>query len=156
MRGSLLALTLILAVAACRHDSAGGTEPDAATTIEPSADASPAPMPGRTVSFASEVQPILTTSCTYSLCHDRESPAATLNLEAGAAYGSLVGVNAMDSCTSWKRVAPGQPDASYIVMKLAGSGACFANLRMPKNEPALSAAQQQLIRDWIANGAPNN
>src|SRR5258705_3234364 len=86
MRGSLLALTLIAAVSACGSDSTSVSDPDA-STIAPTGDGSapPPPPPGRTVSFAAEVQPIFTTSCTYSLCHDRESPAANLVLEAGAA-----------------------------------------------------------------------
>ena len=50
----------------------------------------------------------------------------------------------------------GQPDQSYLVWKLQGSGGCYSGSRMPKGASALSASNLQLIRDWIANGAPNN
>jgi hypothetical protein len=72
-------------------------------------------------------------------------------------FNELVGVAAGEMpCTTYKLVAPGLPDQSYLVLKLQGSSACFSGSRMPKGMPALTAAQIQLVRDWIANGAPNN
>jgi hypothetical protein len=58
-------------------------------------------------------------------------------------------------CTELDLVKPGAPDQSYLVFKLQGSGSCFQGSRMPKSAP-LSTAEIQLVRDWIANGAPNN
>lgn len=113
--------------------------------------------PPQMVSFASQLQPILTANCTSAQCHDANQPQQGLNLTAGAAYGALVNVNSTQAtCSSYKLVLPGQPDQSYLIFKLAGSGACFTGSQMPKGAPALSAAQLQLFRDWIANGAPNN
>ena len=109
--------------------------------------------PQTTVSFSQQIQPILTSRCTS--CHGSSSPDAGLRLSAGASYGALVGV-ASGQCASFKRVTPGQPDASYLVFKLDGAGPCYTGSRMPRGAAALSAAQRALIRDWIAAGAPNN
>jgi hypothetical protein len=48
-----------------------------------------------------------------------------------------------------------QPDGSYLVWKLAGSGSCFAGSRMPIGVP-LPAADITTIRSWILAGALNN
>lgn len=113
--------------------------------------------PPQVVSFASQIQPIFNASCQGTQCHDATQPASGLSLTAGTSYSALVGVASTESpCTAYKLVAPGQPDQSYLVFKLQGSGACSSGSKMPKAMPALPAAQLQLIRDWIANGAPNN
>jgi hypothetical protein len=135
------------------HD--GGT-PALSVTDRSDADFAISPPP-QAVSFASQIQPILTATCLGAQCHDASQPASGLNLTAGAAYASLVGIASTEApCTAYQLVAPGQPDQSYLVWKLQGSGACSSGSRMPKAMPALPAAQVQLIRDWIANGAPNN
>jgi hypothetical protein len=113
--------------------------------------------PPQSVSFASQLQPIFNASCTNELCHGATDPQAGLNLTAAAAYGGLVGVASSEPmCAQYARVQPGQPDASVLVFKLAGTGACFTGSRMPKVGSVLSPTQIQLFRDWIANGAPNN
>jgi len=107
------------------------------------------------VSFATQVQPILTASCAVSGCHNSATVAnKELNLSAGASYASLVGV-ASAECAATKRVAPGSPSTSYLMWKLQGTGPCFSGSKMPKTG-SLSAANLALISDWIANGAPNN
>jgi hypothetical protein len=110
--------------------------------------------PPQQVSFSSQIQPIFTASCLGNACHDSVMPADGLPLTAGSSYAALVGVNSTQ-CTSVKLVAPGAPDQSYLVWKLQGSGPCFFGSRMPKSA-SLPASQIQLVRDWIANGAPNN
>jgi hypothetical protein len=53
------------------------------------------------------------------------------------------------------RVAPGNPDASYLVRKLEGAPG-ITGQRMPFGGPFLDAAAIQQVRAWIAAGAPNN
>lgn len=106
------------------------------------------------VSFASQIQPIFTASCTGAACHGNTMPQQGLKLTTGNSYAQLVGVTSSE-CPSTKRVLAGSPDQSYLVWKLQGSGACFTGSQMPKGAP-LGATQLQLVRDWIANGAPNN
>jgi hypothetical protein len=47
-------------------------------------------------------------------------------------------------------VAPGKPCSSALVKKLQGT---FGDARMPKGGPYWTAAQIQLVIDWIAEGA---
>lgn len=104
----------------------------------------------------SEIQSLLNRSCVAGQCHDAIMSQAGLDLTASASYGELVN-NPSGSCTSYQLVEPTRPDRSYLVAKLVGSngGACFVGSRMPKApEPALTAAEVQLVRDWIFNGAP--
>jgi hypothetical protein len=66
------------------------------------------------VSFSGQVQPIFTTSCTSTQCHDANVPQAMLDLTTGASYAELVGMPSKQ-CTSVKLVAANDPDQSYLV-----------------------------------------
>lgn len=109
---------------------------------------------GATVSFAAQIQPILTRECTSAGCHVGAQPKSSLLLTAGASYGALVNA-ASSTCTAKVRVVPGQVDKSYLVNKLTGIGMC-AGTQMPKTGGALPANEIDLVRAWICNGAPNN
>ncbi len=113
--------------------------------------------PPRDVSFAGELQSILTASCTSANCHDSTQPQLGLQLTTGVARGDLFDVSSQQ-CGSLKLVVPNAPNESYLIDKLVGNnpGGCFVGLRMPKLASALSAAEIQAFRDWIANGAPDN
>ena len=83
--------------------------------------------------------------------------AGGLNLAAGAAYGNLVGVAAANSAAAAAgalRVAPGDPDHSFLLRKLLGQIAPAEGSRMPLVGTPPSAANLDLIRRWIAAGAP--
>ena len=111
--------------------------------------------PPQNVSFATQIQPLLTANCTGNACHDAMVPAEGLNLTAAASYGELVN-KPSGQCSAYKLVEPTAPERSYVVMKLSAGGPCFIGTRMPKAAMALSSTQIQLVRDWIYNGAPNN
>ncbi len=88
-----------------------------------------------------------------SACHTGQGNAlpGALNLtNATASMLSLVGVASLEQ-PGLQRVAPADPDRSYIVMKLEGTAATGA--RMPFGGPPLDAATVTAIRQWIANGA---
>jgi len=54
------------------------------------------------------------------------------------------------------RVIPGDADSSYLIQKLEGT-AGIAGRQMPFNGPPyLTSGQLQIIRRWIAIGAPRN
>jgi hypothetical protein len=53
-----------------------------------------------------------------------------------------------------QRVKSGDPDASYLVHKIEGHAAQGG--RMPASGPPLSRRDIELIRQWIALGAPSN
>lgn len=105
-------------------------------------------------SFAANVQPIFSASCAKVGCHTGTVPQAGMNLTAGSAYAAIVNIVA-NSAPSFKRVNPGDPNNSYIVMKLEGDPRIQGN-RMPDDGLFLTPAQVQVIRTWILQGALNN
>ena len=52
-------------------------------------------------------------------------------------------------------MAPGDPDASYLIHKLEGRAGITGD-RMPQGGPFLSSADIAVIRSWIQAGAQNN
>ena len=96
---------------------------------------------------------IFNLNCTFSGCHVGGSPVlpGVMNLRAGQAYANIVNVPSLERA-NLLRVAPGDPENSYLVMKIEGR----AGPRMPLNLPALSAEEIAVIRQWIADGAPDN
>lgn len=92
---------------------------------------------------------VFTPICTA--CHAGASAPVGLRLDAANSYNMLVGIPSVE-VPSLQRVAPGDPDNSYLVQKLEGIAAVGA--RMPLGGPPLSAATIQVIRQWIAQGAP--
>jgi len=146
----------------CTDDGAPATPPMPETGSDSSDAAFAVTAPPQLVSFSTQIMPIFTggpSACTGTMCHDNSMPQEGLNLTTAAnAYGGLVNVSSSSAmCGSYMRVLPNQPDQSYLVFKLQGSGACFAGSRMPKApQTPLTSTQVQLVRDWIANGAPNN
>jgi hypothetical protein len=90
-------------------------------------------------------------------CHNARGRAFTagLDLTAGVSYASLVGVASTER-PSVLRVAPGDPNSSYMVHKLEG-GPNIVGERMPRGTgPYLTEGQMVVIRRWIETGAPNN
>ncbi|MDX2056069.1 MAG: hypothetical protein SFV15_26950 [Polyangiaceae bacterium] len=108
---------------------------------------------GSSVSFAQQVQPILTTSCGGGACHlpMRGRAAADLNLSPAMAYHSLVNV-ASSQCSSLKLVLPGDPGNSYLLNKLLGVRMCQGTA-MPKGATSLPKDQLDLIGAWVCSGA---
>ena len=67
------------------------------------------------------------------------------------AWSNIVGV-ASAEMPNLNRVTPGDPDNSYLIMKLEGNPAILGN-RMPDGGPYLSQAEIDVIRRWIRDGA---
>jgi len=89
-------------------------------------------------------------------CHNAVgAPFNGLNLTSAVSYGNLVGV-ASRGRPALLRVAPGAPEASYLVHKLDGRPG-IAGERMPRGTgPFLTAGQITIIRRWIELGARND
>lgn len=92
---------------------------------------------------------IFTPVCT--VCHSGAQAPLGLRLEDGVSYAMLVEIASVE-VPAMLRVAPGDPDNSYIVRKIEGSAAVGA--QMPLGGLPLDAEQIGLIRQWIAAGAP--
>ncbi len=93
------------------------------------------------VSFSVNIVPIFTASCNSSGCHSATSPAAGLNLTLASAYNSLIAKH---------EIYTANPSGSNLYLEIS-------NGEMPKPPtPSLSNYQQQLVLEWITQGANNN
>jgi hypothetical protein len=82
-------------------------------------------------------------------------PPMGLSLDPAVAYANLVNVASREK-PGLLRVAPGDPENSYVVHKLEGR-ADIVGERMPRTAgPFLTEGQMLVIRRWIELGAPNN
>lgn len=125
-----LAMTLFCG---CEHETPVEPEPPAASAFD-------------------EIQAtIFTPSCALSGCHAGANAQQQMDLSEGRSYGSIVGVPSRER-PDLLRVDPGDPDASYLLMKIEGAPG-IVGARMPLGRSPLSAAQIALVRSWIADGA---
>jgi len=92
--------------------------------------------------------------CALSGCHDSASRAADLNLSGDSAFGELVNVFSTE-LPSMLRVAPGDPEASYLVHKIRGTAGAVGGVdtQMPLGEAPLSDEDMDAIVQWIQDGA---
>ncbi|MEI8279767.1 MAG: hypothetical protein WCG87_08370 [Bacteroidota bacterium] len=116
---SLLALIVIL-TSSCKHDP-----------ITPLSDA-------RTISFATDVQPIIIANCTQSGCHGT-SGSRKLKL---VTYDEIASI-----------VSSGKPHSSSLYTSITSN--VLNTMPKPPN-PRLSDIQIKTIYVWIMQGAKNN
>jgi len=112
---------------------------------------------GGGTTFATIQKKIFDASCATPTCHGAAAVSGGLNLAPGASYGGLVGVlsaNPSAGAAGVLRVAPGNPDASFLLQKLSGNITPAEGVKMPLVGRPLSPAELDLIRRWIAAGAP--
>jgi hypothetical protein len=133
-RGSIVAVLALLA-AGC-----GGSSGPAGPVLDPGQ-----------VTFQQVQSSVLTPSCALSGCHGDAGAPFGLILSAGEAYGNLVGVAAAE-LPAYQRVDPGNPDDSYLFMKINDDPRIQGDA-MPPQGTRLSSQRVQLIQDWIAQGA---
>jgi hypothetical protein len=105
--------------------------------------------PGAGAEFTQIQDTIFTPICTA--CHAGAAAPQGLRLDAGNSFALLVGIPSVE-VPSVLRVAPGDPDGSYLVQKIQGTAA--VGERMPLGGPPLPQASIDLVRQWIAQGAP--
>lgn len=103
----------------------------------------------QTSAFQQIQNTIFTPICTA--CHAGASAPLGLRLDEGNSYALLVGVASVE-VPSLQRVMAGDAENSYIVHKIEGRAA--VGERMPLGGPQLSQANIDLIKQWIAAGAP--
>jgi hypothetical protein len=96
----------------------------------------------------------LASPCGY--CHYPGGPETPSFTEAFDPVVGIVNVSAHYR-GDLKLVDPGNPDDSFLIMKLEATGPGSATgAPMPRNYEALDADQVALITRWIAEGAKNN
>lgn len=147
--GSILAVaSLAAAVAGCAGNGMGLDA--AGNPIMPGSGGSTAgPL---TADFKSIQDNIFTPICTK--CHLGAGAPEGLQLDEAHSYAMLVGVPSTEQ-PNVVRVDPGNPDSSYIVLKLQGSPG-ISGARMPFGGPYLPQSTINVIRQWITDGAPNS
>src|SRR5437899_4776329 len=92
-----------------------------------------------TIDYATDIQPILRSSC-YT-CHQGDKAAAGLHLDSRAALAGGV---------SGKPIVPGRSKDSLILKRLLATD---ARTRMPLGTTPLAPEKIALIRAWIDQGA---
>ncbi|MEO0652444.1 MAG: hypothetical protein AAFZ65_17350 [Planctomycetota bacterium] len=109
-----------------------------------------APVIPETVTLSASVQPILTSSCALSGCH--QTAGQSPNLSDGNSHAATVDVGSNQDLKDL--IEPGSPAASYLVDKVEGNPS--QGSPMPLGAPSLSALELALIRAWVEAGALNN
>jgi hypothetical protein len=113
------------------------------------------PVPGgETATFSGIVENVLVPRCATSACHSSPQagipPPAFPALDPDVAYEQLV--NASSGQAPLDLVAPGDPDNSYLLQKLQGTG----SMMLMPTDGKLDDATIEAIAAWIRNGAPND
>lgn len=131
----------------------------AALTLAAGCVAAQGPVPAPTPAPATYemVATRVLSNCTTRSCHGEAGRRGNLVLTPERAYEELVdrpAVQAAAASRGKKRVVPGDPDASFLLQKLA-EPAADEGARMPLGNPPLSPEDLDLIRRWIAAGAPH-
>ena len=141
---SALFLLLAVGVAACGSDS-----PTAPTTTP---TPTPTPTPGALTATLSSIQSVVfNDSCIGH--HGDHATDADLDLRDGQSFSNLV--NRQSIQVALDLVEPNDAENSYLIHKLDGRAGIVGD-RMPVGGPFLSAADIDVIKQWINAGAANN
>jgi hypothetical protein len=151
-----LAIVVLLATCAALPSSGCTRQPPS-----PPAPAAPAAPPAP--SFRTAVEPVLARTCAgEESCHGaKPTRAVPLDLRAGKAYASMVGV-ASKRRPDLKLVAPGTPARSFLIDKLTGNLGRNEGRRMPldpdtgvepDDDPLPPGFVKRVLVPWIAAGA---
>ena len=119
----------------------------------------PVPPDGGIPATFANVQQVFDGNCLYA-CHCCNGE---VDLTAGHAWADLVGKTAPATGTPGDQacgtlIVPGDPTHSYLYQKLTQTKPCFG-AQMPLSDigsSTLPACQIDLLRRWIAAGAPND
>jgi len=139
---------MLLMLAGCTElgdDSIFTALPDAAA----SADAEPLLQPNLTSIQNNVFLP-------HCSCHRALPRAGLLSLKAGEEIAALVDVAANCSTVTMDRVVPGDPDNSFLIVKLAAhteGGPLDCGDPMPLQPDPISQEKLDIVREWIENGA---
>lgn len=98
-------------------------------------------------------------SCSSDSCHSSVGQAGAMVLDAGGSWDALINqapANPIAASHGWMRVAPGEPDQSFLLAKLTHTLASGEGLGMPYNAAPLDPATIEVIRAWIVAGAPKD
>ncbi len=93
---------------------------------------------------------VFTPACAW--CHESSTSYAGLGLADGDSWALLVGVPSVEA-DGLDRVTPGNPDDSFLVIKLEGTDPRMVGSPMPVGGSPLAADVIAVVREWIQRGA---
>ncbi len=134
-------LSLLAIITGCSGGSGGGGD----STLP-----LPTPLPPFDPVFSAIQSEVFTPDCATSGCHQGAGAPQGLRLDEANSYGLLVDVDS-NEVSSIKRVAPGDPDNSYLIQKLEGTAS--VGQQMPLGRAPLEQSRIDVIRQWITDGA---
>ncbi len=140
-RGFLLISLLSCIIAGCTAGSGEGLD----ISGRPLSEGGNVPL---APTLASVQANVFNPSCT--VCHSGANAPQGLRLDAANSFTNLVGVPSRQA-SSFLRVAPGNPDQSYLIRKL--EGAASTGEQMPLGGPPIPQSTTNFVRQWITDGA---
>jgi len=141
---------LALALSACGAGSGEGLDQNGRPLAGGGGNLTP-PATGIAPTLASIQSNVFSVSCAVPGCHGGAGAQQGLRLDPGFSYGNLINVTSPRDATLI-RVIPFNPDGSFIIEKLEGTQTLGD--RMPQGGPYLPQSTIDVIRQWIADGAP--
>ncbi len=140
--GALVIIPLLVVAAIL---AGGCTDHGSVLTI----DDDPEP-PVYTVSFATDVQPLLLRSCAFNSCHGDVNPQHDFRVTS---YTEIMKVSPLHG----RAVIAGDAGVSSLYLAISPRYREIGlDLRMPRFSDTLTTAQQDTIKVWIDEGAADN
>ena len=102
---------------------------------------------------------VFNVSCSSDSCHSSVGQAGNMVLQEGHAWDSLVNKppsNLVAATDGLERVLPGNPDASFLMAKIADNLSAGEGQSMPWGVALLTPETVAIIRAWIVAGAPQD
>jgi hypothetical protein len=128
----------------------------ASSAVVLSCSSDPAPLPKtstKTASFKTDIVPIVQETCALTACHSSKQSNLGIFLAFDPAQIYTELKKTSPTAAGQQFVVPGDPAKSYVMVKLEGKQTM--GTEMPPGEK-LPAAQIELFRKWIADGAKDN
>jgi hypothetical protein len=132
---------LCVALAACSKDPAGSAS-------SPDTGAPSLTLPACEPTFESLRDDVFAHACDAEYCHGAVSSAWDLWLLAPDAEETLLARHA-GTCPDYRLVAPGDPAASFLYLKVSAEHPPCGTERMPRGVLPLPAHSVECIRGWI-------
>lgn len=141
MKNVFTAFFLLLGIAGCKHDPQPLPSGSSSVGGQPGPGPGPGPVTYDSVSFQTEVLPILLSNCAMSGCHAQNNPQKGIRL------------NSYDNVMNSGEINPGNPDKSELVEMIEEPKDKDRMPPLPASR--LPQSQIDLIRKWITEGARN-
>ena len=127
---------------------------DTTSVDDPLADILAAVVIEKPVSFTKTIMPVLKRRC--AACHIMGTEPGKMALIPSKAYEFIVNVDSVE--VAMKRIAPGEPEKSYLLHKLQGTHLDVGGMgsQMPLHQGPLPLKDLNNFRLWIEQGAQNN